>query len=72
VGSRAGFDAVAKRKIPSACRELNCGRPARSLVSIAVVNYLITHLLRHISTRGLLFTTDVTRFMTQAQMQAIR
>jgi hypothetical protein len=34
VGRRAGLDAVAKRKIPSPCRESNLGRPVRSLVGI--------------------------------------
>jgi len=34
VDSRAGLDAVAKRKIPCPCRKSILGRPARRLVSI--------------------------------------
>jgi len=34
VGSRVGLDAVAKRKIPSSCRDSKSGRTARSLVTI--------------------------------------
>jgi hypothetical protein len=34
VGAKTGMDAVAKRKIPNPLRELNPGRPARSLVTI--------------------------------------
>jgi hypothetical protein len=36
VGPRTGLDAVAKRKIKShyTCRELNPGRPARSIVTV--------------------------------------
>jgi hypothetical protein len=34
VGPRAGLDAVAKRKIPSRCRESNPDRSARSVVTI--------------------------------------
>jgi len=37
VGSRAVLDAVAKRKIPSLCRESNPDRPACSLVAIPTV-----------------------------------
>jgi len=33
VGPRAGMEAVAKRKIPSPCRESNPGHPAPSLVA---------------------------------------
>jgi hypothetical protein len=38
VGLRDGLDAVAKRKIPSPCRESNPDRPARSLVAMSL-NY---------------------------------
>jgi hypothetical protein len=31
---RAGGEAVERRKIPSPCRELNLGRPARRLITI--------------------------------------
>jgi hypothetical protein len=36
VGLSAGLDAVAKRKIPSLCRESYPGFPARSLVSVLI------------------------------------
>jgi len=36
VGSRAGLDAVVKRKIPSSCRESNTSRPVPSLITISL------------------------------------
>jgi hypothetical protein len=35
MGPRAGLDTVAKRKIPSPCRESNPDRPAHRLVAIS-------------------------------------
>jgi hypothetical protein len=40
VDPRAGLDAVAKRKIPSPCRESNPCRQARGLVAIPATNYV--------------------------------
>jgi hypothetical protein len=37
VGSRAGIEALAKRKIPTSCRDTNLDHPARSPVVVAVV-----------------------------------
>jgi len=42
MGSRAGLDAVAKRKNPCPCRESNPGRTAFSLVTI-LVELPLTH-----------------------------
>jgi hypothetical protein len=47
VGPRDGLDAVAKRKIPSPCRESNSDRPAFSLVTI------LTELFRLLQNRVL-------------------
>jgi len=33
MGHRAGVDTAARRRYPTFCRELNPGRPARSLVT---------------------------------------
>jgi hypothetical protein len=45
MGSRAGLEAVEKRNIPCPCRELNPGRPARSLVAIPTSLVSICRLL---------------------------
>jgi hypothetical protein len=47
-GSRTGLDAVAKRKIPSPCWELNPGRPARGAVTVLAELPLIIHVLTRI------------------------
>jgi hypothetical protein len=56
VGTRAGMDAMARRKIPCLCRESNPGRPSRSLVTILTELTQLCFALRNFRLRNTVFT----------------